>query len=215
MSASELIARTINKDPVGNGTPRTVLGTRDGALYTCEYILNKAMEAKIFTAQLGTLTTPVTFRVGADADQPEMVIDVPAGVVIVPVHIEVHLEDAAGTDTEVIAQANPALCGAGTSTLGALLSTRIGSGVSSACTFRYTYSGNCTLPANTVEIMHTGYAFADATTNPRPVFIWDVRHNTPVVIQGPGSLVIYIDGTGTAPAGYAKASFMEFTADAI
>jgi hypothetical protein len=199
---------TTGKAVVSNNQRIQQTGTRDGAAYSCEYILGKAIEGKLFTAQLGTLTTPVTFRVAADADQPEMTIDVPLGTTIIPVSMRVHLEDSAGTDNEIVVQANPALCGAGTSTAGTVLAHRLNSGLTSACIYRYTYSGNCTLPANVVEFWRDGNAFADSIGG--RMYEWNLQSGAPVVLVGPASIVVYIDGTGTAPAGYAKVTWMEF-----
>ncbi len=213
MGALEFMARTFGKEVVARGSLKTAAGTPDGALYTCEYILNKAMEGKVFIAQLGLATTPVTFRVGYDADQPEMAIDVPSGVAIIPVHIQVNLEDSAGTDNEIVAEASPALTGAGTSTTGSLLCSRLNSGYASACTFRYTYSGNGVAPASYVEFWRAGYAFADATTDPVKAFAWSAYQAPAPVLVGPASLLLHISGTTTAPAGFAKIHFVEFSAN--
>ncbi len=216
MADIRAIARTTGKGYNANGQLTDLTSTRDGALYTADYILNKAMEGRLFTVQLGVQSTPVTFRVALDADQPEMVVDVPSGVTIIPVSIDVVLEDAGGTDNEVVALANPALCGAATSTAGVILNNRLNSGLASACRYSYTYAGDCTAPANFVEFFRFNHAFVDeGDIIVGNAIQWRASEAAPVVLVGPASLVIYIDGTGTAPAGYAKASFIEFASSEV
>lgn len=199
---------TTGRAVVGNNSRIGAAGTRDGVLYTADWELSKAMEGKVFQAQVGTLTTPTTFRIGIDLDQPELVIDVPEGTTIIPVSIDVYLEDAGGTDTEVVAAANPALCGAGTSTLGTILAKRINGSFASACKMYYTYSADCTDPASYDEFWRGGNAFVQAAAVQNR-FAWNRAVSPPPVIVGPASLVLWIDGTTTAPAGYVKVCWVE------
>jgi len=213
MSNVQIISRSTSHDTVSEGAVRSQIGTPDGVAYSADYILSKTLEGRVFHANVGDLTTPVTFRVAADADQPESVIDVPTGTLIVPINIQVHLEDSAGTNNEIIALANPALVGAGTSTVGTILSARVGSNRTSACKHYFTYSGNGTAPSGYVQFWHTGVAFADVATDPTRVYEWSITKDAPVAIVGPGSLVLHIDGTGTAPAGFHHIAWMEFDAN--
>jgi len=213
--AINIVGRSSERESVSQGVVRSLVGTPDGALHTADYVLGKALEGRLFHAAVGSLTTPTTFRVGADADQPEAVIDVPTGTTIVPVSIQAYLEDAAGTDNEIVAQANPAVVGAGTSTTGTIYSARLNSGESSRCTFRYTYSGNGTAPSSYIEFYRDGNAFANEADTRGLKFAWSIQQAAPVVLVGPAALVIYIDGTGTAPAGYLQLAFMEFSSALI
>jgi len=212
--ALQVVGRSLERDSTGQGVVRSLIGTPDGSLFTADYVLSKALEGRIFHAILGGFSTPTTFRVAIDEDQPEMVIDVPTGTTIIPISIQAHLEASAGTITEIVALANPALVG-GTATTGTLLSSRLGSGRTSSCVYRYTYSGNGTAPASYIEFWHAGVAFADAVTEPTRMYAWDYRNAAPVVIVGPGALVVHIGATGTAPTGYAQLAFMEFASAMI
>lgn len=209
MADMNILGVTTGRAVVGNNVRVPQAGTRDGIAYGMDWIISKALEGKLFTAQVGSLTTPTTFRAAIDLDQPELVIDVPSGTTIIPVHVAVYLEDAAGTDNEILAAANPALCGAGTSTAGTILAKRLNGSFASACKFYYTYSGNCTAPANYDEFFRDGNAFVQAAAV-KNKFEWTPALSPPPVIVGPGSLVLWIDGTTTAPAGYAKVSWVEF-----
>lgn len=214
MADLKILAQTTGKQRVGNGVMVSATGTRDGALYVADYILGMAIEGKVFHAQLGSATTPVTFRVGLTALQPEFVIDVPSGTTIIPIHLGVYLEAAAGTVTEIVAEVSQALRGSGTSTAGTIMSTRSSRANSSSCLFYYTYSGNAVAASNPLEFWRDGFAIAQAAGVPAK-FRYDVQQQTPQVIDGPGALSIYIDGTGTAPTGYIKASWIELPTTAL
>ena len=44
-------------------------GTRDGAIWTADWVLARCAEGRVFVANAGTVTTPVTFGAGdIDAD---------------------------------------------------------------------------------------------------------------------------------------------------
>jgi hypothetical protein len=205
---------TTSKSRVGNGVRRLVTGTRDGAIYVCDYITALALEGKLFHVNHGTATTPITF-IAYDADRPDFTLDVPPGVAALITRIQVYLEDSAGTDTEIIATTSSNVGGAGTSTVLTPLSTRRNSGVSSACAAYGTHTANITLPANTIEFWRAGHAFADAATQPPRLFEWVYTQGNPQVLVGPAGLQIHISATTTQAAGFIKVSYAEFASSEI
>jgi hypothetical protein len=208
---------TTSKARTGNNQRTAVNGTRDGALYVADYRLMAALEGRIFHTAVGSLTTPTTFRVGIQTLQPELVIDVPTGTAIIPVEIAVHLETLAGTITEIVAMTGTALRGAGTSTAGSALSTRTDRQVSSACNIYYTYSGNATAIAGTLEFWRVGFPWVTATAEGNAImkFEYSLEKNTPQVIVGPGSVSLCVGATGTAPTGYITADWIELPASGV
>lgn len=217
MADLKVSKRTTGQRFSGTDQMHLVEGPGDGSIYTVDWKTRLGLSGRIFHAAVGSFTTPTTFRIGVDADQPEAVIDVPAGKTIIPVRILTFLETGAGTISEVIYATNPALCGSSTATDGSsgILSTRTSRPLTSGCKFYYTYSGNCTLPANTIEFYHNGEPFVDVVANQQRFFTWEIDTGTPQVIDGPGSLVIYIAGTGTAPAGFLRINWAEFNTNEI
>ncbi|MFA6046963.1 MAG: hypothetical protein WC718_18415 [Phycisphaerales bacterium] len=209
--------QTTSKGRFGNGAIVPVTGTRDGAIYVADYVQALALEGRLFTTEIGTLTTPTTFRIGVTTLQPELVIDVPSGSAIVPVEISVHLETLAGTITEIVAVTSTALRGAGTSTAGAALSTRTDRPVASGCSVYYTYSGNAVAVAGDIEFWRWGFPWVTATAEGNAIMKaeWHLNRNTPQVIVGPGSVSLYIGATTTAPTGYVFASWLELPSSAI
>ena len=58
-------------------------GTRDGAIWTADWVLARCAEGRVFCANAGTVTTPVTFGAGViDEDEFDLHIAVPAGTTI-------------------------------------------------------------------------------------------------------------------------------------
>jgi hypothetical protein len=200
------------QNSVGRNPNSTVgwRGTSDGSGIVVPWVTALALEGRVFQANIGSASTPVSFaKTAYDSDQPQLVVDVPSGTSILPLKIELHLEDSAGTDNEIMATVSTTIVGAGTSTAVTQKNQRSDSPITSGCSVYSLYTGNGTDPTVHTEIWRSGYAFADSTTNPRPVFTYDVEEHPRVVIVGAGALVIYIVGTTTAPAGYLKVVWAE------
>lgn len=185
---------------------------RDGSLSVADLLAVLAMEGRLFTASVGTASTPATFKTGYTAAQPELAIDVPVGTLLLPIDLEVYLEDSAGTDNEVVVLTSSTAVGAGTST--ELSAATIGNHRTdiprrTAARVYTLHSANGTAPTIVSEIFRGGYPFADATGAPEKRWSWSIFRNSPHVVVGPGSLVVYVGGTVTAPAGFIKASWAE------
>ena len=56
-------------------------GTRDGAAFVASYWHKKALQGRLWVANFGTVTTPLTFLVTADK-RPDAVLRVPSGTTI-------------------------------------------------------------------------------------------------------------------------------------
>lgn len=209
------MSRSVGRSTADNAGYRAVRGLRDGSLSVADFILTHALEGRLFAFNLGTATTPVTFRAGLTVLQPEIVVDVPSGTTIIPVSIDCYLEDSAGTDTEIVASTSTALRGAGTSTAGTSEAMATDQLIATACSVYYTYSANATATSNLVDFWRAGYAFADATGNPAKKFRWSIYEDVPPILVGVSSLSIYIAATGTAPAGFCCVKWIELASTAV
>lgn len=187
--------------------------TRDGAIVEAPYALARAIEGLVYHANIGGANTPVSFaKTTYDADQPQLVIDVPSDKAIIPLGIKVALQDSAGTDNIVRVAASTVNVGAGTSTTVTPTNLNVGNSNTSSCSAYSLYTGNGTDPATgTLTWLDTWvYAFADTQGAAHMLHQVDFLNNGgPVVIQGTGSLVVYIVGTSTASAGYASVTWVE------
>lgn len=73
-------------------------GTRDGAIFTADWVLARVAEGRVFAANAGTLTAPITFGAGAlDSTEYDLFVSVPSGTTIGILELEVHMETF-GTD---------------------------------------------------------------------------------------------------------------------
>lgn len=188
---------------------------RDGSVVVKPWHQDLIARGKVFTVNFGTDTTVLTFKVGYDEDQPQAVIRVPANLIVVPLFVNVVLEDSAGTDNEIILGVAQNDIGNGTSTDETKVQNLRGDNPApSKCTFRELYTANSSALTRKIELMRRTYPFADATTDPFKEFNWSyLTHPAPMVggTSDGGSLILWIAGTTTAPAGFATVTFAEFT----
>lgn len=192
-------------------------GTRDGSAFTADWLMALALEGRMFVVNLGTATTPIDLaKTAYDADQPQLVVDVPVNTTIVPVYLEIYLEDSAGTNTEAVWSVSTGAIGAGTSTALTPASSKVDGDISTTCSVYSVYTGNGTAPVAGFEFARFGYPHADATTDPAKKFMWSLYQSSIVpVIVGTGALVLHADGTTTAPAGFVTAAWVEFPSNQV
>ena len=213
MADMYILGQTTSKSRLGNGVRVPVQGLRDGTIPVVDWVAACAIEGKVFQANHGTVTTPITF-IAYDADRPDFALDVPSGYAAFITKIQVYLEDAAGTDTEIIATTSDNLCGASTSTALTEVSSRRNGGVSSGCSAYGTYTANCTLPTNTLEFWRAGFPIAQAA-GVAANFEWKFSDGNPQLLIGTSSLQIHVSATTTQAAGYIKVSWVELQASEI
>ena len=93
-------------------------GTRDGALWTADWVLARCAEGRVFVANAGTVTAPITFGAG-DISEAEMdlFISVPSGTTIgiLDVVISVEAWGTSGIAQAMAKTGTGATVGAGTS----------------------------------------------------------------------------------------------------
>lgn len=185
-----------------------VQGTRDGAIWTADWYLARAMEGRVFLASFGSQTTPLT-AVAYDQDQPEGVIRIPTNTTIVPIRVEVFLESFAGTDNEVVVSyvtVDPTSGTSAAATEGAS-STRSDAPITSNCTPRQLYTGNATITGYT-ELWRGGTPTADSVAE-NPI-VWAPPAGVGGVLVGPAGLLLQIASTSTQATFYAKIWWVEF-----
>ncbi len=206
--------RTTSYESNADGTERPVRLNRRGELVAINPFMQAVADKRVFIATIGSASTPVSFaKTAYDADQPQLSIDTPAGTTIIPLQIDIWFEDTAGTDNEVILLASGTAVGGTTATAVTPVNQFIpssGAAPASVCTVYSLYTGNGTDPnaAPYFEFYRYIYAFTDAANDPEKHIRWSALNNIAPIIQGTGSLVVYIVGS-TAPAGYLRAMWME------
>lgn len=188
-------------------------GTRDGVVFTAEYLENLAMQGRIFSANMGSVTTPLTFLTTA-ANRPDAWIRVPAGTAILPIKVNVVLESMAGTVTEIDVRICQNDIGNGTSSVASVgpLSHRTDSPITSLCTARQLATGDTTAETNPISLFRRTYIRADdAGSDWKGLEIGRELLGYPVLVNA-STLEVFIAGTGTQATGFVVVTWAEVPA---
>jgi len=174
--------------------------SRDGSLITMPWLTAMAMEGRVFNTSHASPDTKMTAAVNYDATHPSVCIVVPAGVVMIPVSLNLSCEDMAGTDNHVtiITDAGDLYSSGGTA-CAAVTNLRTDSPYSSALTKVYASDSAITATdpgAGETNLFTYFNAFADATTSPPVNVNWAPA--APPVLVGPASFLVYVYGASTA-----------------
>lgn len=221
MAQENIKVRQNTYETYADGQERVARGNRRGEAVVIPSFLQASFDKRVYQAGIGSASTPVSMaKTAYDADQPQLVIDVPSGVTIVPLELLVSLETSAGTLNEVIWGCAGDNVGAGTSTavtaapgLANLFIPSSGTAPATSCSVYRQYTGNgtdVTDDADFFEFYREVYAFADATTDPFKTFKWKATESPAPIIQGTGSLVLWIVSATTASTGFVRAKWWEF-----
>lgn len=84
---------TITPGRTTGTSPQGVHGTRSGEIYVANWFDAVAMEGRMFVANGGSVTTPITFGAGTiDTTEPDLFVSVPSSALVMPVQLRAHLE---------------------------------------------------------------------------------------------------------------------------
>lgn len=200
-----------------------VQGTRDGAIFTADWFMARALEGRMFSANSGVDTTPATHAGVYDANGPDYHIHVPAGTLIVPCYIGVKYE-AIGTESEmeVIALASSTGDSSVTGTGLTIMNMRMDAPVASLCTATGAVAAaGVTDPnaGNFIEFWRAGHPLADTPAtgeNDRAEHVYEWKSGEmgfAPVIPGAGSLSVY--ATGQAATGFITVVWVEVPSTSI
>lgn len=188
-------------------------GTRDGVPFSADFFESLAMQGRIFSANMGTVTTPLTFLVTA-ANRPDAWVRVPSGTVILPIKCNVVLESAAGTVTEIDVRIAQNDIGNGTSSAADIAprSHRTDAPLASLCTARQLATADTTAETNPLSIYRRTYARADeAGIDWRGIEVTRELMGYPLLV-GAATWEVFIAGTGTQATGYVVMTWAELPA---
>ena len=116
MATGKVRAGSISTAPDGTSVDEFAVSRRK-ELINLPWTHSLVLEGKCYHGDIGTLTTPISQAdTTLDPNQPRVCIDVPAGTTIIPLTLNIQIENQAGTDNEWIWVTQTSLCGAGTST---------------------------------------------------------------------------------------------------
>ena len=194
------------------GTQLQLRGSRDGALFVADWYDAHAMEGRVFSANMGGVTTPLTFLITL-ANRPDAWIRVPDGTMILPLSAHVVLEDYAGTDTEIDMRIAQNDIGNGTSSAATVgpVSMRTDAPVTSNCVARQLATGDATAETNPMTIWRAEVSTANAAGNDAAGFhhITRAEMGYPVLV-GPSTWELFVAATTTQATGYVIMTWVEF-----
>jgi len=201
-------------------------GTRSGCAITADWLMGLALEGRCFG---------LNGAIGATADdlgdtytntKPDLYVAVPAGTTIIPVYIEVCMEDTATAAASYVFAAASEVCDTSAGgTAGVIYNMRTDAPIKSMCTgtkTAATSTNHATSGKNFVEFWrgYAGYAddwfnssagFTNALVNKTSWCIGDAL--VPPVIVGAGSLSIF--ASFTAGTGYITVIWAELPSNTI
>lgn len=198
-----------SRDTADSENWKPIRVSRTGLLLVHE-IEDYAKQGRIFSANMGTVTTPLTFLVTA-ANRPDAWVRVPAGTAILPIKCNVVLESAAGTVTEIDVRIAQNDIGNGTSSAAdvAPRTHRTDAPVASLCTARQLATGDTTAETNPLSIYRRTYARADeAGIDFRGIEVTRELMGYPILV-GAATWEVFIAGTGTQATGYVVMTWAE------
>lgn len=177
---------------------------REGVLAVMDSFDILAREGRVFGANMGSVTTPLTFLITA-ANRPDGWIRVPSGTTIFPIAVHVALEDFAGTDTEIDVRFCQNDIGNGTSSAATVgpLSLRTDAPIGSSCLARQLATGDTTTETNPMTLWRATVSTASAAGNDAAAYNTVSRSamGYPVLV-GPATWEVFVAATTTQATGY-------------
>lgn len=204
---TELLARkSVTPDRETCTTIEKLWATLDGAGVTEEAVQALVMDGRVFHARVGLDTTPVTLDPGWANTDPDISMDIPGGLTVVPLRIAV-IYEAFGTDAivETITLCTTTLAAASAGTLFTSVNYRLRHSRTSSVrvyvgpTVTSGYAGtyfelfrDCQQLAGTQAAGEGGIPYRVE---------WNFKKNPPTpLLEGPASMQTW--GTGNATSGY-------------
>ena len=208
-----------------DGTNKVAWLARDTSVVMMPWEQALVFEGVVWDVTVGSFSTPITGG-GAgtilDQDQPELVIDVPAGVAIVPLRVhaacQLQLIAADSDEAEILLAVDRTAISSASATNGTVetpLNKRTDKIGGSRCTVVSAVTVNLTVaPTLSKELMHV-VKVADVQGTAATA-LWnhlELLYEGTDYIVGPATVVLYWGGTA-AVSGFAEVKFAEFDAAA-
>jgi len=206
---------------VGEGNANTAWYGKDGAAISLPWLQALVLEGRCFTATVGTLSTGIVGGGNGtvpELAEPEFVIGVPAGAVILPFRIAVQGNCAnAVADHDVLeviiaAMLGTAYDGTGTATTEVAYNLRTDNPKASLCSVKSAFTADITIaPVATIDLARTEVHVDATSAIALGTIVVDCLYQPTVVpfIVGPAILFGMWGGT-TAVTGYAQLYWAEF-----
>ncbi len=198
---------------------------RDGSYIAADWLVALAMEGRIFTANFGQGTTYITGKLSYIPAQPDVNLDVPVGVTVIPLAAHLAIGSMAGTLNHFFLQACTGnVVGNGTSTVAdSLTNVFQGAGpLGTACVARKGYTASGTAPGTgsnaqpgTINEFVSWEQTAVSAAGSANYYDWNCNFVMPAIVNGPGSISGYSVVTGTAATFKVILTYLELPTGAL
>jgi len=209
-----------------DGPYRALRVTRDGAAVTQDWLLSAAVEGRVFVANAGTVTTPITWAAGTIVTTtPDFDLSVPAGTLVIPVEIRVYMEAfGSSAQFETMAAAGTGGAQAGLTSI-TPKNLRADAPNASVCTAGSDGTGATYMTGNVSEFWRDGQQFAMtktaasatvAASDPN-LFIWRYSDSgvAPVLYSSSAASRLNVFAAGQAGTGFITVTWVELPQAAI
>lgn len=206
-------------DLIGDEAEVRVKSLKDGTLSVADFIAIMSLEGRVFSAQGGSVTTPVTFGAGSiDSTEPDLKVLVPTNTSIIPIEISIVMETYGTTALfEYMASIGQGSTVAmGTDTDLTIYNVNLGHANGSNCTAGAASNNDAVYPtSNIIELIRGTEAVAvtlttaddDSTWQPTN-FIWRLKDSGYLpILNGKGSLDVF--AAAQAGTGFVSAKWIE------
>ncbi len=195
---------------------------RDGSMSFADFRLVCAMEGRVFAANVGTATTPITFGGGATitTTAPDFDLSCPPGTLVIPLGVRIYCE-AFGSSAQMECMVSSGTLGAvAAATAVTPTNLRADAPYTSGCTVRRTSSGATYQTTNVTEHMHDGAQFtitktagsATASAGDQYLFKWMplMEEGVPPILYSTAGISRFnVFVAGQAPTGFITVKWIE------
>lgn len=197
----------------GTNTYVDAKGAPDGSLVTMSFLQSLSLAGKIFFANVGSATTPVTLDAAYANTDPDISIDVPDGTSIIPIRITA-IYEAFGTDavveTSTLVTKTLGVASAGTAFVPINMRTRAAGGSRCAVYVGPTVTSGITPGAYELfrDCHQLAGTMAAGEAGPATKFEWNIsKEGFAPVLDGESSLQTW--ATSQAASGYIQIVWAE------
>ncbi len=213
MTTETLMVGKVNQSiPVGKSDGAEGVLKLSKRLEACVLTFFEAMalEGRIYTLSLGTITTPVTGDIAITDAAAEISADAAKGYTIFPVYLNVNVESInGGTLPECYLKSVAAVSTSGTIQVAQPWMTN---GIACAAICRADDAGGVVVPAETVTTTRIHYA--KTITAQADGLLADIRFMV-IPIFGPACFYVQVAGTTAGPTYFANVHFAELPSAAV